>query len=214
MSGVPKRYSIVTKTLKKLIDSNRLGEILSLDFVYYRPHYEGFMSSWRNTPEGKGGVIFDAGYQIIDVLLSLVEEPVGPITCQANNKGFKVETIAKIGLKFKNSSTIASVNLGLHPPNGVIFESIVVQGSKGTVVFKRIKQGAIEVKREFYLINESKIQKLNSTEKMDIDFQPLSHFVSMIQSGKPDLDLLAKDLRTIEFIERVYNHLRKSNERN
>lgn len=209
-TALPRRYSALHQFIYNYVHSGQLGRIIDFDFAYYRSRYPDFASSWRNTKEGGGGVLIDAGCHIIDLLLSLNNSAVQTLKCQIEKQNFQVEVSAKVSARFENAS-IANVSLGLHGVDGVLQERIWIYGTEGALIFNRTKIAKDEERRNLFLIRSGAIERIEYNEKENIDLLPLIDFIDFIKSDKPRRPDLTNDLKVISFIEQAYHDAQLEN---
>ncbi len=70
-----RRFDSDFLTVKKLIDSNKLGEILNFEIHYNRFKPELNLKKWKETNEEGSGIIYDLGAHIIDQAIALFGFP-------------------------------------------------------------------------------------------------------------------------------------------
>lgn len=203
--GLPKRYSPYVIEILSYFHSGELGRIVELDFDYHIPHYEDFKNSWRNCPGNGGGVLADAGYHIVDLLVRFVDSKAISIKCQLENHEFNVDASARISAKFKNK-TIANVGLSLKGPRQIVSERISIYGTEATLYFNRIKAMNNSEFKELVLVKSKSIQHLKVPIVDDADVLPLLQCFDDIKNGKHDNTDLQLDLQVIEFIQRAYKN--------
>lgn len=202
--ALPRRYSIINRTIEDYLQSGKLGTITNCDFTYYRSRYSDFKTSWRNTEKGGGGVVMDAGYHIIDMLLRFVNSKPVDIQCQLEKHEFEVETVATIMAKFENK-ILANIKLDLHNIQNLLFENICIHGSKGVILFNRLKSKTKPERKELFFMNEEGILALDCYDRNNIDLLPLKQFITLLEkTSYANNNYLANDLNTIQFINEVY----------
>ena len=203
-TALPRRYSIVNEKISRLISTGELGKIENIELIYFRSCYGDFRDSWRNDPEN-GGILFDAGYHIIDLLLTFSESDVASISCSADKKGFEVPTAATINVAFQNHSR-AVLNLRLHPSPDSVYENYYIQGTRGVAIFSKIKSDNSHEKKEFIILKAGRIEVLPCEEKSTLDQIPLSKFIHLSQNREQNLSDLRHDVKIVEFIQEAYNN--------
>ena len=70
-----RRFDSDFLTVKKLIDSNKLGEILNFEIHYNRFKPELNLKKWKETNDDGSGIIYDLGAHIIDQAIALFGIP-------------------------------------------------------------------------------------------------------------------------------------------
>lgn len=203
-SAVPRRHSKLNSIILNYICTGKLGQVHEFQFDYYRPYYQGFKNSWRNQLDCGGGVLADAGYHLIDLLMRFKTSPVCSIKCHLEKHDFQVDVIAKVFAKMKNKST-ANISLSLIGPKEILCERITVIGSKAILFYNRIKVFNSSENVQLLYISPKGIQDITEKENNNFDQKPLIDFIELCRSNKnrnPDIEI---DLNIIEFIQRAYN---------
>jgi predicted dehydrogenase len=210
-TALPRMHSALYRVISEYIRSGSFGKIIDYEFVYHRPRYPDFRNSWRNSKECGGGVLIDAGYHIIYMLLALTDSPAHSIKCIVSNHDLEVEVFVKISAKFGNNS-IASVSLAAHEIPNLIQEKIYICGTKGILTYIRNKVGTNNDSKELLLLKNDKQQSLSIVDKDDLDILPLKHFIQLYKSNTVNANLLDIDLSVIQFIETAYTNAKQNHD--
>jgi len=202
-TGLPRRYSELNRIIFDYLNREELGKIVDFDFSYYRPFYQGFESSWRNSAQSGGGVLMDAGYHIVDCLLRLAQSSVVSLKCHVETYEFNVEVAVKISAKFSDKS-VANISLGLNGPKEFLTERMFIHGTEGALYYNRIRIGTTREQRELLFIKNGTLEEIPYQEKEDLDVKPLIHFFDLCKSRKQHTQDLQIDLKIIQFIREAY----------
>ena len=190
--GYHRRHNSIVSKVKKLINSGKLGNIVSVNVLcWFYKHKEYYSKRWR-TKKGSGPLGINLVHDI-DMICYLL----GPIQfVQAfttnKNRKFKVEDTATVSLVFKSgalctlniSDTIVSpwsyeLTAGENPAYPKTDQSAyMIGGTKGSLQFPNLKNWFYKNERSWWnkiLVNEDKNKKDDNTLVNQID-----HFSDVI----------------------------------
>ncbi len=125
-----RRYASDSRTVKKVIDEKLLGDVWEFEaqFNRFRPELK---NSWKETPVGGSGILYDLGAHLIDQALTLFGTPISIYAdIRRQRPGTEADDYFDIDLDFGNVK--ASLKAGM-----MVREQgprIMIQGTKGSFI--------------------------------------------------------------------------------
>ena len=187
------------KKVKEIIDSKEIGEIKSFNYIYTSKTLTiDDNRSWLLNKEiSGGGMLYDIGSHMVDIMIFLFEEALmaSGISCNQNND-FKVNDVTTGIIKFKNNIQ-GSIQLSFNGNDSR--DELVIIGSKGTL--------------KLSIMSNDKLTIIKDDETYEISFLNMEH-VQLPFIKKMVDTLLGKDnydnsgiygLRTQEILEAFDN---------
>lgn len=194
MLNLPWRFSAVARGLFEAIESGVVGKLLSVqgEFRHAGPKAWAPGSQWYFGQENPGGSLTDLGSHILDIIVTIVGEPVNCLTC--HNDCYETYQRTTCQLLFK-SGVKGSALMGwdaVHP----VFQ-IVVTGTKGVLCailaggfkglfFNSTKSNMVQSTKISHeqLINSVKGWRKLTLPTVNTDHQsnPFSHFTACLRS--------------------------------
>lgn len=208
--GCNMRFSSGLKLVKRIMDENKIGKILSvkIEYGFYLPYwhpYEDYRKGYSANKSLGGGVILDDIHEI-DMLCWLFGE-VKEVFCFADkisNLEIDTEDVAEIFLKFKKG-TIAQIHLDyLQQTYRRYYEFI---GEKGLVAWDYVTQSVklYSMRTGHWKVFHKSINP--NSEIMFID--EVKHFISCIRHKKQSVNDISSARKTLEVALACYNSARK-----
>jgi predicted dehydrogenase len=203
--ALPRRHSRLNSAITQLIRKDVLGKIVELDFGYRVPSRPGFCSSWRNVGGSGGGVLADAGYHILDLLVRLSGAKVQLVWCHLERNEYRVDVRAQIRAKFGDDG-IANVALCLDESQGITAERLAVCGTKGSLFFHRVKVSGCNEHRELIHATPLEIRSASLPLDENMDREPLLDFIRRISSQSHEQHNLGIDREVVRLIQEAYEY--------
>ncbi len=207
------RFNAPVAGLKKALDENRLGKILSLQLSCFwnrGPAY--YENSWRGTKDLDGGTLYNQFSHFIDLIYWLVgdvKEVAGYSDNLHHRDIIEFEDTGVVALRFKNGA-LGTINYTVNSFAGNMEGSIIVFGERGTVKIG----GQYLNELEYQEIENYKIKDLSGPKRRK-DFGPQIWSESNHDKVyKNVIDVLTKNariaangydgLKTVEIVEKIY----------
>ncbi len=210
------RFNPPVKKVKELIESNMLGDILSIQLnCFWNRNYDYYKGSWKGTKELDGGTLFTQFSHFIDLLYWLIGDvkEVSGFSKNYVHDYIEFEDSGVVSLLFANN-TIGTINYNVNSYKKNFEGSLSIFGSKGTV-----KIGG-------QYLNELEYQEIEGIEKIKIDKGNLPNNYGNYVGSMSNHDLVYKNLisvlnknksinanayeamKTVEIIEKIYSKIR------
>jgi predicted dehydrogenase len=204
-----RRYDPLFCHLRDTVRDGELGELKFAEFHYGRSKRRCFTSSWRNDPAlSGGGVLLDAGYHMLDILLWITGRRPQRVFGILSKLGARVETSASLTLELEEGIS-ANLSIHLEMPPHMVREEIGLFGSRGSLLYENASlPGNVAPARMIKLRTghqgDEVVQRQRSEE---IDQAPAIDFINAILEQKPVRSSGRESIETIRAIEWIYNEL-------
>jgi len=220
-----KRYHPVYKYIKNMIDSGRLGEIVTTDVLmkWYRTDEYYNNSSWRGTMAlDGGGALMNQCVHFIDMVqwFNGGMKSVFAKTGQKTHKGIEAEDTAVAVVEYSNGAFgVVEATTSSYPGFSTL---ITVNGSKGGIICEneRIREMKLsdETKEDRKMLFDSEFgehggdAKTNVKQDFSLHLEQLQEVVDAILNGKqPPVDGL-EARKAVEIITSMYESAKSGKE--
>jgi predicted dehydrogenase len=198
-----RRYDPFLRDVLKAATEGGLGKLRHLEFRYCRSRRTDFRAGWRNDSHlSGGGVLLDAGYHLLDTLVTVTglrpEKIQGTLTC----RDAAVETFVALSLTFPSGLT-ATVTIHLDLPAGCVQEEMAFYGTTRALLWQRYSHHGI-VTRQLISIPDRESQWADLPENGELDQAPAINFVRALTLGEPVISPIVDSISTIELIDAIY----------
>ena len=209
------RLNRTLQTLKKLVQSNKLGKIaiVTVNVFWQRPQEYYDQAKWRGTKELDGGALMNQASHYVDLL----EWILGPLeglsaTIATISRSIESEDTAVMQLKWKSGALgTMAVTMTTYPKN--LEGSITIIGNEGSV-----KIGGIAVNKfdYCYISNPSDnfdISKLNYETKSVYGFGHYLYYTNLLDVLLEDKKAICDGLSGLSSIEIINAAYKSSKEK-
>jgi len=212
------RYNPPVVALKKVIDTNKLGEIYSIQLnCFWNRNNEYYKDSWHGSKEMDGGTLFTQFSHFIDLLYWMFGElkQAEGFTANFHHKNvIEFEDTGCFSILF-DSGIIGTINYTVNSFDKNLEGSLTVFGEKGTVKVG----GKYLDKLEYQLIEDYIIDELPESRKAN-EYGLFSGSMSnhdkvydninevLVNNGKATTSAYDA-MKTVEFIESLYKASKK-----
>jgi len=212
------RFNPPVVALKKILDENQLGKILSVQLnCFWNRNSDYYKNSWKGTKKLDGGTLFTQFSHFIDLLYWLVGdiEEINALTANLNHKGMiEFEDTGVIALRFK-SGALGTIHYTVNSYQKNMEGSITIFGRLGTV-----KVGG-------QYLNELDYQEIEGVKIKNLPSgKPANNYGSYVGSSSAHdkvyenvIEVLTKNgkiatsgeegLKTVEIIAKIYQSAKK-----
>lgn len=200
------RYNHCIKTLKEVIDNNKLGKIYSynLNLVWNRPN-SYFQNNWKGTTEKDGGILFTQFSHYIDALIWLLGDvdSFSGFKSNRSKKNIEFEDTGAIALKMK-SGVIGTMHYSINSfekNQEISFDlisenaTIKIGGEFMNQIVYQNPDNTIHLNKELY----SNLNKPMSNHEIIYDELMLA-----INDSPSSLPSASSALKCIQLIENIY----------
>ncbi len=173
MIGFMKRFSTYFRTVKGLIDSGELGEVLEIRVDWSWPQYA--LEPWRDQRINLGGLFFDHGSHTIDLARWWAGD-VSSVSAEVRIRliGREVEDYAQVVCRHTTGCVSTHYNSRLtHRP---LRESYTIEGSKATLVLECLGKWSYTALDAFSLKKYIRGRVEDITPTLGVLINPEDHF--------------------------------------
>jgi predicted dehydrogenase len=205
-----RRYDPLLVRFRDKFQNGSLGEVSRIRLHYNRSKRLDFATSWRNDPVlSGGGVLFDAGYHLIDSLLWIADDQPLYVQGRFGIDRARVETSASLILGL-GEATLVEISVHLEMPPSMVWEDMELYGSQGAFVYQRIYKPS-HISSAFVLdVRTEGIVREKIQNDRVIDQAPARNFINAILHQEPLISSGDDSIRTVRTIEWIYEELAKA----
>ncbi|MCW3074012.1 MAG: oxidoreductase [Flaviaesturariibacter sp.] len=207
------RYNEPVVFVKKLLEENKLGQILSfqINCFWNRPQ-QYYTGDWRGTKELDGGLLYTQFSHFIDLLYWFLGD-IETVAAHAKNNGlrehFSIEDTGAVLLQMKNGA-LGTINYTVNSFEKNSEGSFAIFGEKGSVKIGGQYLNTIE-----WFHTEDKISypeqeagKPNDygfyTGSMSNHHRVYEDLIKALENQKNNLPEIREAVKTVEMIEKIY----------
>lgn len=211
-----RRYESAYRYAKKVIESNELGKIISIDGII--SHSADRLHNWRRDPVlAGGGVLWSQGWHTIDTIVYLINKKALAVDAFLYYpEGTEVETYVSSLIHFDGDLAVTfTANFGA--PSNAVFERLHIWGTKGNIIIERFKPIYDDLQPTVtHQMSDGRVLKPMLTEMIAKKWGPTEAFVNLLSalqgpalaSKQANISLVStglESLETLRIIETVYS---------
>ena len=204
-----RRYGSLFCRLRDKVQNGELGELKLVEFHYGRSKHPEFATSWRNDPTlSGGGVLFDAGYHVLDSLLWITNRHPLRVHGSLERKGTKVETSASFILELEGGVS-ANISMHLEMPPHMVREEIGFFGSEGALLYQYVSLPDNASSARIITVRGGHQSYEEIQRDRGIDQAPAKNLIGAILDQDPAKSSGRESIETVRTIEWIYRELDK-----
>lgn len=204
--GQSLRFKFCVQKAKELVQSGRLGQLLSIRTHFSIPVPQ---ENWRHLQTKGGGVLQDIGVHLIDLIRFISDEEIESVVAYANQgykkNGLEADQTVSVLCRLNNQA-IATFECSFTQPFSSGFEII---GSKARLVSTDSLRQTYESRESFCLIEQDDTKLYFPIRAANIYAEELKHFAEVLIGAKPSIISAAEGLQNQKVIEAIYHSIEK-----
>jgi predicted dehydrogenase len=182
MAGQTERFTLVSRTLKDVVERGDIGKLVLARIVRNHGHFwPGGWHGWQFDPAQSGGIFLHLGIHTLDLLLWLFDRPPRSIYAQTQKRAsseMDMHDYYHCIVKFQDdASAIAELSYAL-PRLGDNYRAALLVGTKGSAYHN--------LSHDDFLVSDTGLHFV--AEGLDEPLaRQLAHFVECVETGKPPI---------------------------
>ena len=211
------RFNPPVDAVKKVIDSGKLGKILSIQLsCFWNRNEDYYNNSWKGTMDLDGGTLYTQFSHFIDLLYWMIGDIKNTYGFSRNSMHQEIiefEDSGVVALEFYNGA-IGTINYTVNSYGKNMEGSLTIFGEKGTVKIG----GQYLNELEYQNIDGFEIKDLpkgntsnnygNYQGSMSNHDKVYENLVNVMQSGDSISANAFEGLKTVEIIDKIYSSIR------
>jgi len=212
------RYNPPVAAVKELIDSGKLGKVLSIQLsCFWNRNTDYYANSWKGTKDLYGGTLFTQFSHFVDLLYWIigdVDEVAAMMGNFAHQGIIEFEDTGAVILKFTNGA-IGTINYTVNSFQKNMEGSLTIFGEKGTVKIG----GQYLNELEYQNIENYKIENLpegnkannygNYTGSMSNHDKVYDNLIEVLTNNASITTSSYEGMKTVEIIQKIYKAAQK-----
>ena len=212
------RYNPPVAAVKELIDSGKLGKVLSIQLsCFWNRNTDYYANSWKGTKDLDGGTLFTQFSHFVDLLYWIigdVDEVAAMMGNFAHQGIIEFEDTGAVILKFTNGA-IGTINYTVNSFQKNMEGSLTIFGEKGTVKIG----GQYLNELEYQNIENYKIENLpegnkannygNYTGSMSNHDKVYDNLIEVLTNNASITTSSYEGMKTVEIIQKIYKAAQK-----
>jgi predicted dehydrogenase len=207
------RFNPPVEAVKKLIDDNRLGKILSVQLsCFWNRDSDYYHNSWKGTKDLDGGTLFTQFSHFVDLLYWIVGDVknVHAYTANYMHKGIiEFEDTGVVILEFFNGA-IGTINYTVNSYQKNMEGSVAIFGEKGTVKIggQYLNEMEYQSIKGYEIVNLPEGNKANNygtyVGSMSNHDKVYDNLIDVLNNNASISTSSYEGLKTVEIIEKIY----------